>query len=224
MSQISVTVDIVIFRIIAGDLHVLLVKRKYPPFKNKWAIPGGFLLPKETLEKAALRELKEETGVSDVYLEQLYTFGGPKRDPRGNVVTVAYIALIPSSQEITLSAGTDAAEAQWFDAFERPPLAFDHDTILDYGIERLRNKFEWTTASFKLLPEKFSLTELQQVYEAVLAKKLDKRNFRRKVLQLDILTPHDEYVTRGTSRPAQLYSFSEPSFAKLKDKGILFPF
>ena len=217
----QVTVDIVIFTIQQGVLKVLLVKRLIDPFVGQFAIPGGFVLEDEDLEQAAVRELREETGVSDVYLEQLYTFGKPDRDPRGRVVTVAYFALISADRK--LKAGTDAAEAAWFSMDDLPPLAFDHATILNYALERLRNKLEYTTVGFQLLPEKFTLTELQEVYGAILGKNLDKRNFRRKMSVLKILKPLPEY-RRGGQRPAQLYRFVAARFEKLKDKGILFPF
>ena len=219
---IRVTVDIVIFTIGAETLQVLLVKRGIPPFAGRWAIPGGFVLEDESLDDAALRELGEETGVGDVYLEQLYTFGDPGRDPRGRVVTVAYYALI-SADRAPPVAGTDAAEARWWPVAELPALAFDHQRILDYAIERLRNKLEYTTVGFQLLPERFTLSELQGVYEAILGRRLDKRNFRRKLALLKILAPTREY-RGGVGKPARLYRFAAARFEKLKDKGILFPF
>ena len=200
---------------------MLLIKRRIPPFLGKTAIPGGFVLKDEDLDQAALRELREETGVSDVYLEQLYSFGKPDRDPRGRVITIAYFALISPDRKLT--AGSDAAAAAWYPADQLPPLAFDHATILNYALERLRNKLEYTTVGFQLLPEKFTLTELQEVYEAILGRKLDKRNFRRKMSVLKILKPLSEH-RRGGQRPAQLYRFVASRFEKLKDKGILFPF
>jgi 8-oxo-dGTP diphosphatase len=217
----KVAVDIVIFTIQSGVLKVLLVKRRVQPFVGQFAIPGGFVHDDEDLEQAALRELKEETGVSDVYLEQLYSFGGPNRDPRGRVISISYFALI--SAERNLKAGTDASEAAWWPMSELPVLGFDHAGILAYALERLRNKLEYTTVGFQLLPEKFTLGELQAVYEAILEKDLDKRNFRRKMAQLKILKPLKEYQHAGR-RPAQLFRFIAPRFEKLKDKGILFPF
>ena len=218
-----VTVDLVIFTVRDDALQVLLVQRGAAPFKDRWALPGGFVREDEPLERAALRELEEETGVRDVYLEQLYTFGDPGRDPRGRVITVAYFALIASDRQ-TLAAGTDAAAARWFPAGAPPALAFDHRQILDYAVERLRNKLEYTTVGFQLLPARFTLTQLQRVYEAILGRALDKRNFRRKMELLDILTPLDEWAREGPSRPAQLHRFSARRFEKLKDKGIIFPF
>ena len=214
-------VDIVIFTIQEGVLKVLLVKRGIPPFKDQMAIPGGFVLPEEDLDAAARRELREETGVTDVYLEQLYTFGDPKRDPRERIISITYFALISADQK--LRAGTDASEARWWPVQRPPSLAFDHGRILTYAIERLRNKLEYTTVGFQLLPSKFTLGELQAVYEAILDKQLDKRNFRRKIAELKILKPLEEYRS-DVGRPAQLFQFVAGRFEKLKDKGILFPF
>jgi 8-oxo-dGTP diphosphatase len=222
VESLRVTVDIVIFTLREGTLQVLLVKRGVPPFEGQYAIPGGFIRGDESLEEAALRELYEETGVRNVFLEQLYTFGDPKRDPRGRVITVAYYALI-ASDKLSLVAGADAAEAQWFPASSVPPVAFDHKSILDYTLERLRNKLEYTTVGFQLLPEKFTLGELQAVYEAILGRPLDKRNFRRKLALLGILKPLREWQRTGR-KPARLFRFAAARFEKLKDKGILFPF
>jgi 8-oxo-dGTP diphosphatase len=221
--EIQVTVDLVIFALRESDLHVLLVRRGLPPFEGRWALPGGFVREAESLEAAARRELEEETGVRDVYLEQLYTFGDPDRDPRGRVVTVAYYALL-TGEATPLVAGTDAGAARWMRARKHPPLAFDHERILTYALERLSNKLEYTTVGFQLLPKKFTLSQLQRVYEAVLGRALDKRNFRRKMALLGILKPLDEWVRDGPSRPAQLYRFSARQFERLRDKGILFPF
>ena len=222
METLRATVDIVIFTLREGSLQVLLVKRGVPPFEGQYAIPGGFIREGESLEEAALRELYEEAGVRNVFLEQLYTFGDPKRDPRGRVITVAYYALIASGK-LSLVAGADAAEAQWFPVSDLPPLAFDHRSILHYAVERLRNKLEYTTVGFQLLAEKFTLGELQAVYEAVLGRPLDKRNFRRKIALLGILKPLREWQQTG-HKPAQLFRFAVARFEKLKDKGILFPF
>ena len=217
----KVAVDIVLFTLEEAALKVLLVKRGISPFKDQLALPGGFVLTDEGLDEAALRELREETGVADVYLEQLYSFGDPKRDPRGRIISIAYFALI--SAEHKLKAGTDASDASWWPAQQTPPLAFDHAKILGYALERLRNKLEYTTVGFQLLPSKFTLGELQSVYEAILDKPIDKRNFRRKIAELKILKPLKEYRS-DVGRPAQLFQFVAGRFEKLKDKGILFPF
>jgi 8-oxo-dGTP diphosphatase len=218
-----VAVDLVIFTIREDVLHVLLIQRGVPPFEGEWALPGGFIRHGESLEAAALRELEEEAGVRDVYLEQLYTFGDPARDPRGRVVTVAYYALV-AADRAPLAAGSDATAARWWPVAEHPRLAFDHSRILEYAVERLRNKLEYTTVGFQLLPKEFTLTQLQRVYEAILGRRLDKRNFRRKMELLGILAPLKKRVREGRNRPAQLYAFSQRRFEKLKDKGIIFPF
>jgi 8-oxo-dGTP diphosphatase len=218
----QLTVDIVIFSLQDWELKVLLIQRGVAPFQGRWALPGGFVLEEESVEAAARRELEEETGVRNVYLEQLYTFGDPGRDPRGRIVTVAYYALL-TTESAPLVAGTDAGAARWMPARKHPPLAFDHDRILSYALERLTNKLEYTTVGFQLLPKKFTLSQLQRVYEAVLGRTLDKRNFRRKIALLDILTPLREWDREGPSRPAQLYRFSAKRFESLKDRGIIFP-
>jgi 8-oxo-dGTP diphosphatase len=222
MADLRVTTDIVVFTIRERTLQVLLVKRGVPPFLGQYAIPGGFIREDESLEEAAQRELYEEAGVRDLFLEQLYSFGELKRDPRGRVITVAYYALI-SSEKLSLVAGADAAEASWFAMSDLPSLAFDHKQILGYALERLRNKLEYTTVGFQLLPQKFTLSDLQFVYEAILGKRLDKRNFRRKIALLGILRPLREWRRTGR-KPAQLYRFVMAKFERLKDKGILFPF
>ena len=203
----SVTADIVIFTIKDNDLKVLLVKRNLVPFKDRWALPGGFVRINESLEDAAKRELEEETGVKDVYLEQLYTFGDPKRDPRGRVITVSYMALV-NSEKIKLKASTDAAEAEWFSVKNMPLLAFDHREILNYSLKRLKWKFEYTTVAFSLLSNKFAISEIQKIYEIVFVKEFDKRNFAKKLLSLDILK--EEGIKKDVShRPPMLYSLKK---------------
>jgi 8-oxo-dGTP diphosphatase len=205
----AVTVDLVIFTIAEDDLKVLLIKRAGEPFRGKWALPGGFVGIDESLEAAAARELQEEAGVTNIYLEQLYTFGEPERDPRGRVISVAYFALIDAEQQ-RIVAASDAVEATWHAVFDRrlgTRLAFDHRQILDYAVWRLRNKIEWTTVGYELLPRKFTLSELQRVYEIILQKPVDKRNFRKKVLAQGRIRELDETRSDGAHRPAKLYAF-----------------
>lgn len=205
----AVTVDIILFTFCEGDLKVLLVERKGQPFAGAWALPGGFVQMDEDLDDAALRELAEETGVRDVYVEQLYTFGALDRDPRGRVITVAYFALLSADHaaSLTLEAATDARAARWWSMYALPELAFDHERILGYALQRLRWKLEWTALGFLLLPAEFTLSELQRVYETVLHESLDKRNFRRKILDLGIIEETGNIV-RGEHRPAKLYRFT----------------
>lgn len=204
----SVTVDVVIFTLIERELHVLLVKRRRWPYEGRWAIPGGFVQMDESLELAARRELEEETGVRDVYLEQLYTFGDPKRDPRMRVISVAYIALIRSDRQ-TLRVSDESTEVRWFPVRHLPgQLAFDHDTILATALDRLRSKVEYTTLAFQLLPEVFSILELKHIYEQIWGpeEKLDKGNFYRKIKDANIL--EDTGMRReGRGRPTRLYRF-----------------
>ena len=201
----SVTVDLIILTIAENDLQVLLIRRKQAPFAGRWALPGGFVEMNESLEDAAARELKEEVGVERVYLEQLYTFGEPKRDPRGRVISVAYFALIDAEGQ-RIVAASDAADAAWHSVFQPPRLAFDHRKVLDYAVSRLRNKLEWTTVGYELLPKRFTLSELQRVYEIILQRPIDKRNFRKKVLAQGQLRELDETRADGAHRPAKLYS------------------
>jgi 8-oxo-dGTP diphosphatase len=203
--DIRLAVDVVVLTIHENTMKVLLVKRGVAPLKDSYALPGGFVHQDESLDEAALRELKEETGTKDVYLEQLYSFGDPKRDPRGRVVSVAYYALI-STDKAPLIAGSDAAETEWFPVAKLPKLAFDHEKIVSYALERLRNKLEYTSVGFQLLPAKFTLSELQHVYEVILGKSLDKRNFRRKMDLDRMLKPLREMQQTGR-KPARLYSF-----------------
>ena len=216
----AVTVDVVIFNLAGPDLKVLLVCRAHPPFQGQWAIPGGFVHAHESLDTAARRELEEETGVREVYLEQLYTFGSPERDPRGRVITVAYFALLAG--DVPTRAGDDAAEAAWHSVYALPPLAFDHAEILKYALQRLRYKLEYTSVGFELLPNEFTLTELQSAYEAVLGEQLDKRNFRRRILEAGVLAETSRYRAEGQGRPARLYRYKKNAVTEVKARR-LFP-
>lgn len=210
----SVTVDVAAFTARERKLHVLLIKRGVWPFEGHWALPGGFVQLSEGLDTAAHRELAEETGVAGAeFLEQLYTFGAVDRDPRTRVISVAYYALLPEPR-IAPRAGTDAAEAQWWPVDELPTLAFDHAQILETALSRLRAKLGYTSVAYALLAPEFTLTELQTVYEIILGRELDKRNFRKKMLSTELLEGLDKQRRGGAHRPAQLFSFTrrEPVF------------
>ena len=217
----SVTADVVLFTLRDKDLQVLLVRRGRWPYEGAWAIPGGFVHMDESLAAAAQRELKEEAGVTDVYLEQLYTFGDPDRDPRTRVITVAYMAVV-SADQISLRAGTDAADARWWSMSSLPRvLAFDHARILAYALTRLRYKLEYTAVGFQILPEEFTLPELQTAYEIILGEELDKANFRKKLARGNVVEATGRF--RQTSgRPAELYRYRQDAVAEVKARR-LFP-
>jgi 8-oxo-dGTP diphosphatase len=217
----AVTVDCVVFGLDDQDLKVLLIQRDNEPFAGRWALPGGFVKMDETLEESALRELSEETGLTKVFLEQLYTFGNPGRDPRERVVTVAYYALVKLLDH-KVQAATDAREAAWFAVDDLPKLCFDHDTILDTALKRLQGKVRYQPIGFELLPPKFSLTQLQRMYEIILERPLDKRNFRKKVISLDILDELDEVEQDVAHRAARLYRFNERKYRQMTKDGINF--
>lgn len=203
-----VTVDIVLLTVVQNQLKVLLIQRKQPPFEHMWAIPGGFIHVGETLEQAASRRLFEETNVDSIYLEQLGAFGRPNRDPRARVITVAYYALV-SADQLHLEAHANAEDVNWFGVGELPELAFDHQEIVGRAMTKLKRHLETSSVAFQLLPEKFTLTELQRVYELILGRSLDKRNFRKKILASDILREKGETKMEGYHRPAQLYAFAQ---------------
>src|SRR5205823_11582752 len=204
-----------------GELKVLLIQRALEPFKGRWALPGGFVHVDETLDEAARRELAEETGLKDVFLEQLYSFGALDRDPRERVVSVAFYALVKLSDH-RAKAATDATDAEWFPISKAPKLAFDHADILATALARLKGKVRYEPIGFELLPPKFTLSQLQQLYEAVLGTDLDKRNFRKKVLGFDLLVPLKETQMAGRHRPAQLFRFDTDKYEKLKKRGFNF--
>jgi 8-oxo-dGTP diphosphatase len=200
----AVTTDVVLFTIRDSRLQLLLIHRGVEPFKGHWALPGGFLEPDEDLEQCALRELEEETGVTGVYLEQLRTYGQPDRDPRERVISVAYYALAASGR-LSLRAASDAADASWFPVGDLPPLAFDHDDIIRTAHERLVAKLDYSTIAFQFMSDRFTLSELQEVYEILLDAELDKRNFRKWALALEQIEETGEQRRRGSHRPARLY-------------------
>ncbi|HBX69699.1 MAG TPA: NUDIX hydrolase [Chloroflexi bacterium] len=217
----ALTVDVVAFSLQNQNLCVLLVARGEAPFAGMWALPGGFVNMDEDLESAAERELEEETGLRGAYLEQLYTYGAPERDPRGRVVSVAHFALVPSNEPVRTAGGSDASAAQWHPLNELPQLAFDHQEIVAYALRRLRYKLEYTAVGFELLPETFTLTELQQTYEIILGEELDKRNFRRRILQAGIIEATQQKRS-GEGRPARLYRYRDDAVAEVKTRR-LFP-
>jgi 8-oxo-dGTP diphosphatase len=215
----ALTVDCVVFGLDDAGLHVLLIERGGAPFEGDWALPGGFVHMDETLEEAARRELAEETGLEDVFLEQLYTFGAVDRDPRGRVVSVAYYALT-NIRDHRVRAATDARDAAWFEVAKLPDLAFDHDQIIETAIERLRGKIAYRPIGFELLPKKFTLTQLQHLYETILQRDLDKRNFRKKVLSLGLLVALDEHEKDVPRRRARLYRFDRKKYRQLEREGF----
>lgn len=217
----ALTVDCVVFALDDGELKVLLIQRDLPPFAGRWALPGGFVRVDETLDAAARRELAEEAGLTDVFLEQLYTFGDAKRDPRERVVTVAYYALV-NLPEKAVQAATDARDAAWFAVSDLPTVAFDHPLILDTALERLKGKVRYQPIGFELLPPLFTLGQLQQLYETVLERPLDKRNFRKKILSMGVLVETDEVQQDVAHRAARLYRFDEGKYQKLRKKGFNF--
>ena len=217
----ALTVDCVVFGFDEGELKVLLIQRALEPFKGKWALPGGFVRVDETLDEAARRELGEEAGLKNVFLEQLYTFGTVNRDPRERVVSVAHYALVKLSDH-RAKAATDAANAEWFPISKVPKLAFDHADILATALARLKAKVRYQPIGFELLPPKFTLSELQHLYEAVLGAELDKRNFRKKVLGFGLLVPLKETQMAGRHRPAQLFQFRRGQIRETQETRVQF--
>lgn len=211
----ALTVDCVIFGLDEShQLKVLMIQRKNAPFKGQWALPGGFVEMEESLEAAALRELEEETGVKEVFIEQLFTFGAPDRDPRGRVISVAYYALVNLSEH-PVEAASDARRVEWFGVDELPELAFDHQQILQTAIARLRAKVRYQPIGFELLPEQFTLSQLQKLYETILGvEELNKRNFRTRILKMGVLEEvgKQENVAH---RPAKLYRFDKAAYEQL---------
>jgi 8-oxo-dGTP diphosphatase len=217
----ALTVDCVVFGYDEAELRVLLIQRDIAPFEGRWALPGGFVHMNETLEQAARRELEEETGVANVYLEQLYTFGDVDRDPRERVVSVAYYALV-GLPEHRVQAASDARNVAWFAVSETPRLAFDHERILETALARLKAKVRYQPIGFELLPGKFTLTQLQRLYETVLETPLDKRNFRKKILGMGLLEELDEIEQDVARRAARLYRFDKRAYRDLQKRGLSF--
>lgn len=217
----AVTVDGVVFGYDVTDLKVLLIQRGLAPHKGRWALPGGFVKLEESLDEAIRRELREETGLNDLYLEQLYTFGEPKRDPRERVISVAYYALVTLTDH-AVRADTDATSVGWFSVADLPSLAFDHEAIVETALRRLKGKVRYEPIGFELLPAKFTLSELQRLYETVLEQPLDKRNFRKKILAMGLLADTGEIQQDVAHRAARLYRFDERRYRQLKKAGFNF--
>jgi 8-oxo-dGTP diphosphatase len=217
----ALTVDVVVFALGQEDLQVMLVERDIAPYAGQWALPGGFVRIDETLDEAARRELQEETGLRDIFLEQLYTFGELRRDPRERVVSVAYYALVNVAGH-DVRASTDARSAAWFPVSDLPRLAFDHRTILNAAHERLRGKVRYQPIGFELLPERFTLRQLQRLYEVILDRELDKRNFRKKILSMSVVKETRETESGVSHRAARLYRFDKRTYDRLTRQGFNF--
>ena len=223
-SQLKVAVDAIVFGYSKQDgVSVLLIQRKYDPFKGSWALPGGFVLEDESLEEAVQRELLEETGIKVNYLEQLYTFGEPGRDPRQRIISVAYFGLVKTSQYQELKASTDAENAKWFSIKRIPQLAFDHKEILSVAITRLRAKISYQPIGFELLDKKFPFSDLEKLYTALLDRDINRRNFSKKILSFDFLEETGE-VTKpeGKGRPSKIYQFNQKRYKELLRAGFHF--
>jgi 8-oxo-dGTP diphosphatase len=215
--QINVAVDAVVFGYRQQRLYLLLIRRKFEP--TGWALPGGFVLNNEGLEEALARELHEETGIETQYLEQLYTFGQPDRDPRFRVVSVAYYGLV-RPDAFQLVADSEAETVQWFDVANLPDLVFDHAQIVQIALRRLRNKLRYEPVGFALLNPTFLFSDLEKLYTSLLNRPLDRRNFRKKFLSLNILTELSDKVSDGKGRPASLYQFDSERYATLTESGF----
>ena len=223
-SSIKITVDAIVFGYSKHDgVSVLLIQRKYEPYKGSWAIPGGFIKEEESLEEAVERELYEETGIKVNYLEQLYTFGQPGRDPRQRIISVAYFGLVKSSQYERLKASTDAADARWFSIKKLPVLAFDHKQILQTAIERLRAKVRYQPIGFELLDKKFPFSDLEKLYTALLDKEINRRNFSKKILSYGFIEETGEkYKAEGKGRPSNMFQFNQKRYNELMKEGYNF--
>ena len=220
-AHIRLAVDAVVFGYAEQQLKLLLIRRNISPFEGEWALPGGQVRYDESLEIAVERELREETGIAINYLEQLYTFGDPGRDPRNRVVSVAYFALVNPSQ-FELTAATDAADARWFPCHQLPSLAFDHARIVAYALQRLRAKLTYEPIGLNLLDRDFLFSDLEKLYESILGRAIDRRNFRKKFLSFGILTETNIRHSGQKGRPGTLFRFDVEQYQSLREKGFLF--
>lgn len=216
----AVTVDCVIFGYEKNSLKLLLIKRALEPFKGKWALPGGFVKMDETLDEAAQRELTEETGLQQVYMEQMFTFGAIDRDPRDRVISIAYLALVNLSDAAQVKGDTDAEEAAWYDVNELPKLAFDHQEIVKLALERLRGKITYQPIVFELLPKKFVFSDLENIYATILQMDINRRNFRTKMMATGLVEELNEYMTNVSFRPPKLYRYNRKKYEKMKTNEI----
>ncbi len=223
-SDIKVAVDAIVFGYSKKEgVSILLIQRKYEPYKNSWAIPGGFVLPDESLENAVIRELQEETGITVNYLEQLYSFGEPDRDPRQRVISIAYFGMVKTSQFQELKASTDAENAAWFSIKKLPTLAFDHKQIIKQAVERLQSKIRYQPIGFELLDKKFPFSDLEKLYAALLDKEINRRNFSKKILSFDFLEETGELSKPdGKGRPSKMYRFNQKRYKELLKEGFHF--
>lgn len=215
----KVAVDIVLFGYVEGDLKLLLIRRKYAPFENQWAFPGGFVLEDESIDSAVARELHEETGVTNAFTEQLYTFGSPNRDPRERIISVTYYGLI-RPELVTLRADTDTTDARWFSCKALPALAFDHQDIYKVALTRLQGKLSYQPIGFELLPEKFILSDVKAMYETILNKEINMASFRRKIMRFGILDELDEKMQTKLHRPPTYYSFNKEKYQQSLESGF----
>lgn len=217
----SVATDCVIFGFDEGELKVLLVKRAIKPFMADWCFPGGLIHIHETAEEAARRILEDETGIKDMFVEQLYTFSSIDRDPRYRVVSISYYALV-SIADWEVHAGENTSDIKWFALSEIPSLAFDHEQILEVAKERLQGKIRYQPIGFELLGEKFTIPELHKLYETVLQTELDRRNFSKKILSFGLLIDLGEYQRGARNRAPKLYKFDDKRYKELSKKGFYF--
>lgn len=217
----SITIDCVIFTFDEGNLEVLLIEHAEGISKGKWGLPGGWIKKEESIDNAANRILQDLTGIKDLYLEQLRAFGEPDRFPLDRVITIGYYALV-KKDDFDIKAGFTASDAKWYKVSDIGTLIYDHNSIVDYSLERLRNRVKHAPIGFNLLPEKFTLLQLMQLYEEILNIKLDKPNFRRKILKMKLLVSLDEKQTNVSHRAAKLYQFDTDRYEMLTNKGFIF--